>query len=148
MADTPLTINMTAIMEIASNEKNWNHSVTGIWGKAESREKGRQALEGYLFLMEDEDGGVTGVATTMNSTWAGSVADGRLVAEYTNLHGRRGQVTLTLSEDGSTLSGTFKAIDGLSSQGGVYSAHRTRRPSRADAVAHIRERLGKDVVIL
>ncbi|MFT5686280.1 MAG: hypothetical protein ACI8RZ_007236 [Myxococcota bacterium] len=142
----PITIELTAILEVASNSKNWNFSVTGIWGKAVAHEKGRDRTSGYLFLFE-HDGIVEGVSTTQGSVWSGTFSESCLKAEYVNEFKRKGAVEMTLSEDGADLEGKFWAIDGLSSGGGVYTAHRSLDINREEVVAHLKKRLGSRVVI-
>lgn len=141
-----ITIELTEILEVASNSKNWNYSVTGIWGKAKAQQRGRTATDGYLFLYE-RDGVVEGVSTTQGSIWSGTFSEGVLKAEYVNEFKRRGAVEMTLSADGADLVGEFWAIDGIDSGRGRYTAHRSLEVDPETVIAHLKERLGKGVVI-
>jgi hypothetical protein len=139
------TVELTEILEAAANSKNWNFSVTGVWGKATATTKGQQPTPGHL-LLHERDGVVTGVSTTQGSIWSGTFTDGTLVADYVNEYGRKGRVSLTLSADGSTLTGEFWATDRYGGSG-AYTAQRSLDVDRETVIAHLEERLRGAVVI-
>jgi hypothetical protein len=127
---------MDRIIEASSDQTNWPETVTGVWGDANAAFEDA-SFAGYLVLVDD-GGRITGVSTTGNSIWRGRFVNGVLTATYNGQYGN-GSVRLELSDDGSTLTGTWESGDSR----GTYTAVRATQIDRNELINHLQERMGE-----
>jgi len=117
-----IKLNINVVVQMTQKRDYWPATITGLWDNAKSAQLNSQESTGVLALLE-KNGKVVGCSTTNDSLWSGNwyPTQRRLIVYYINKYKCEGTIDLRLSEDGSTISGTWQSIN----VSGVYSATRS-----------------------